>query len=41
VENVPAGYQAWLLEVRQTMRLTDAARRHARLIETSEYGYQD
>ncbi|RQW41780.1 homogentisate 1,2-dioxygenase [Novosphingobium sp. LASN5T] len=41
VEDVPAGYQAWLLEVRQTMRLTDAARQHARLIETSEYGYQD
>lgn len=40
VEAVPEGYQAWLIEVRQTMRLTPAALAHAKLIETSEYGYQ-
>ncbi len=39
VEAVPEGYQAWLLEVRTTMRLTPAAQAVAGLIETSEYGF--
>lgn len=38
VENVPEGYQAWLIEVRQTMRLTPQGAAKAELIETSEYG---
>ena len=37
-EDVPEGYQAWLIEVRQTMRLTAEAQAQAHLIETSEYG---
>ncbi|MDT9013481.1 hypothetical protein RQP55_08605 [Novosphingobium sp. APW14] len=37
-EDVPEGYQAWLIEVRQTMRLTEEAQAQAHLIETSEYG---
>ena len=41
VEAVPEGYQAWLLEVRQTMRLSAAAKEVARLIETSEYGFHE
>lgn len=41
VENVPEGYQAWLIEVRPTMRLTEAAAKHARLMETSLYGFQN
>ena len=40
VEDVPEGYQAWLLEVRETMRLSPEALRLARLMETSEYGFQ-
>jgi homogentisate 1,2-dioxygenase len=40
VENVPGGYQAWLIEVRPTMRITTAAQPYAELIETSEYGLQ-
>lgn len=40
-ESVPEGYQAWLIEVRQTMRLTPNAQEKARLIETSEYGFLD
>lgn len=39
VEDVPEGYQAWLIEVRETMRLTPTALAKARLIETSEYGF--
>lgn len=38
IENVPEGYQAWLIEVRPTMRLTDAAKRMAVPMETSDYG---
>lgn len=38
VENVPEGYQAWLIEIRPTLRLTPAAAPHAALIETGEYG---
>lgn len=37
-ENVPEGYQALLMEVRPTMRLTPAALKHAALIETGLYG---
>ena len=40
VENVPAGYLAWLLEARSTFRLTPAAKSHAALMETRDYGYQ-
>jgi homogentisate 1,2-dioxygenase len=40
VENVPEGYQAWLIEVRPTMRMTAVAQPHSVLIETSEYGVQ-
>lgn len=40
VESVLEGYQAWLLELRSTMRLTPAGLAHAALIETSEYGLQ-
>lgn len=36
-ENVPEGYQAWLIEVRPTMRMTEAAKRVAVAIETSNY----
>lgn len=37
-EDVPEGYQAWLIEVRETMRLTREAQDQASLIETSQYG---
>jgi homogentisate 1,2-dioxygenase len=37
-ENVPEGYQAWLVEVRPTMRLTEEALAYAKHIETSFYG---
>ncbi|PQM26030.1 homogentisate 1,2-dioxygenase [Sphingopyxis lindanitolerans] len=37
-ENVPEGYQAWLLEVRPTMRLTKEALEYAAHIETGFYG---
>lgn len=36
-ENVPEGYQAWLIEVRPTMRMTAAAEAVAVPIETSNY----
>jgi homogentisate 1,2-dioxygenase len=39
-EDVPEGFQAWLIEVRPTMRITPAAQPHAALIETSDYGLQ-
>jgi homogentisate 1,2-dioxygenase len=37
-ENVPAGYQAWLLESRATFRLTPAGLAVAELMETGLYG---
>ena len=37
VENVPEGYQAWLIEVRPTMRFTPPALKHAHLIDTGNY----
>ncbi len=37
-ENVPEGYQAWLLESRATFRLTPAALEVAELMETGLYG---
>jgi homogentisate 1,2-dioxygenase len=37
-ENVPAGYQAWLLESRATLRLTPAGLAVAELMETGLYG---
>jgi homogentisate 1,2-dioxygenase len=37
-ENVPEGYQAWLLESRATFRLTPAALAVAELMETGLYG---
>jgi len=37
-EDVPEGYQGLLIELRQTLRLTDSAQPVAKLIETSEYG---
>lgn len=36
-ENVAEGYQAWLIEVRPTMRLTEAAQSVASPIETGQY----
>jgi homogentisate 1,2-dioxygenase len=39
-EDVPEGYQAWLLETRSTMRFTPLALRRAALMETGLYGYQ-
>lgn len=38
VEDVPEGYQAWLLETRATLRLTPAAKAKAGLMETGLYG---
>lgn len=37
-ENVPEGYQAWLLETRATLRLTPEALAQSALIETGLYG---
>lgn len=37
-ESVPEGYQAWLIEVRPTMRLTPAALAVADAMETDQYG---
>lgn len=37
-ENVPQGYQAWLLETRPTLRLTPAALEASALLDTREYG---
>lgn len=38
-EDVPAGYRAWLLETTDTLRLTDEARKAAKLMETSSYDF--
>ncbi len=40
-ENVPEGFQAWLLESRGTLRLTPEAAAVAQLMETDQYGPQD
>lgn len=40
VENVPEGYSALLIETRPTLRLTDAAKKVACLMETDQYGRQ-
>ncbi len=40
-ENVPEGFQAWLLESRETLRLTSEALAAARLMETDQYGPQN
>lgn len=37
-EDVPEGYQAWLLETHSTMRFTPEALKQAKLMETSGYG---
>ena len=39
-EDVPEGYQAWLLETRSTMRFTSTALQRAAPMETGLYGYQ-
>ena len=39
-ENVPEGYQSWLVESRGTMRLTEAGLAASELMETGEFGLQ-